>query len=104
MEAAKFDGTEFGDIDAVTVRKHMFEHVKFVNENFGGSIVVPWYHMDDIIQKILNNTYKTYSCSSYTSGMCRMALIKCGLLEEVHGIDEKNGRTCNVYIVPEDGE
>ena len=111
MEAAKFDGTEFGNIDAAAVRKHMFEHVDFVADNLDGNIIVsyilsyvisdgsvPWHHMDDIIQKALNNSSK-FSCSSYTAGMCRAALLNAGLLKEVHGAD-KNGRVCNVYIVP----
>ena len=114
MKADKFDGSEFGDIDAVAVRKHMFDHVDFVAGNLDGSIIVsyilsyvisegsvPWHHMDDIIQKALNNTYKTYSCSSHTAGMCRIALVNAGLLKEVNGAD-KNGRVCNVYVVPKD--
>lgn len=113
MKAEKFDGSEFSDIDAAAVRKHMTEHVDFINENLDGNIIVsyllsyvisegsvPWHHMDEIIQNALNNSGK-FSCSSYTAGMCRVALVNAGLLKEVHGAD-KNGRVCNVYVVPND--
>lgn len=113
MKTEKFNGSEFSDIDAAAVRKHMIEHVDFINENLDGNIIVsyilsyvitegsvPWHHMDDIIQNALNNSSK-FSCSSYTAGMCRVALVNAGLLKEVHGSD-KNGRVCNVYVVPKD--